>query len=132
MQRVYKIGITQVSVLPPREKLTELRTGQEFIPGQNQVRKDEGQQNRNLDLKGGSILNSLTPLYYESLRKRIPQAAFVGKYLAINATNFIFEGKMTIHRDKWEGTYIWSGAVISEQDYHEQNSSTHSVVMEDF
>lgn len=82
------MGITQMSVLPPRGKLQGLGIGQEFIPGQNQVRKEEGQQNRNLNLKGGSILNSLTPLYYESLRKRIPQAAFVGKYLAANATNF--------------------------------------------
>lgn len=96
------MGITHVSVLPPRVKLKEVRTGQEFIPGQ----KEECQQNRNLNVKGGCILNSLTPLYYETLRKRIPQAAFVGKYLATNTTNFSFEGKMTIHRDKWEGTYI--------------------------
>lgn len=126
------MGITHVSVLPPRVKLKELRTGQEFIPGQNQIRKEEGQQNRNLNLKGSCILNSLTTLCYETLRKRIPQAAFVGKYPATNTTNFSFEGKITIHRDKWEGTYIWNGTVISKQDYHEQNSSKHSVAMEDF
>lgn len=68
------MDIAQVSMLPPRKKLKELRTGQELIPGQTQVRKGEGQQNRNLDLKSGSILNSLTQLCYENLRKRVSQA----------------------------------------------------------
>lgn len=58
LQKVCKMGITQVSVLPPREKLKELRTEQEFIPGQNKVRKEEDQQNRNLNLKTGSIFDS--------------------------------------------------------------------------
>lgn len=33
LKRFCKMGITQVSVLPSREKLRELQTRQEFIPG---------------------------------------------------------------------------------------------------
>jgi len=64
-------------------------------------------------------------------RKEFPKQ-LVGKYVAANATNFSFEGKMTTHRDKWESTYISNGRVTSKQNYHEQNSSTHNVAMEDF
>lgn len=127
LQKVCKMGITQVSVLPPREKLKELRTEQEFIPGQNKVKRRTSKTETWIWRL--VLFLTLTPLYYEIHRKWMPQAAFVGKYLVTNAINFSFESKMTIQRDKWEGTYIWYRTVISN---HRQNNSADTVVMEDF
>lgn len=59
-------------------------------------------------------------------------STFAGKYLATDATDFSFAGKMTIYRNKWEGTYVWNRTVVSKQDFHEQNSSTYRVAIEDF
>lgn len=55
-----------------------------FIPAWYQPRNEDHQQARNADLKISSTLNFQTPSYCESLKKSIPQIAFVSKYLAMN------------------------------------------------
>lgn len=54
-----------------------------FIPAWYQPRNEDRQQDRNVDLKISTTLNFQTS-YCESLKKRIPQTAFVSKYLAMN------------------------------------------------
>lgn len=76
-------GNKQVSKLPSKKNRTRIAWNK-FIPAWYQPRNEDHQQARNADLKISSTLNFQTPSYCESLKKSIPQIAFVSKYLAMN------------------------------------------------